>query len=200
MKGLIEYKEGASFFGVSDNWESKIEMGRGWSYGAELLVRKTTGKITGWIGYTLSWAWRQFDNLNFGEKFPYKYDRRHDIAIALIYNKSENFDFGMTWVFGTGNAVTLAYGRYLGLNGGEIGEYGGRNSFRAPAYHRLDFNFNFKKQNKLGERIWSLGVYNAYSRQNPFYLYFGYDNSGNRCLKQISLFPIMPSIKFSQTF
>ncbi len=200
MKGLIEYKEGASFLNMTDNWESKIEMGRGWSYGAEFLVRKTTGKITGWIGYTLSWAWRQFDNLNFGEKFPYKYDRRHDIAIALIYNKSENFDFGMTWVFGTGNAVTLAYGRYYGINGAEIGEYGGRNSFRAPAYHRLDFNFNFKKQNKLGERIWSLGVYNAYCRQNPFYLYFGTDYRGNRCLKQISLFPIMPSIKFSQTF
>ena len=109
-------------------------------------------------------------------------------------------------MFGTGNAVTLAYGRYYGHAGNgvnyytEISEYGGRNSFRTPAYHRLDFNFNFKKQNKLGERIWSLGVYNAYSRQNPFYLYFGYDNHGNRCLKQISLFPIMPSIKFSQTF
>ena len=203
MKGLIEYKEGASFLNMTDDWESKIEMGRGWSYGVEFLARKTTGKITGWVGYTLSWAWRKFDNLNFGEKFPYKYDRRHDIAIALIYKKSEKFDFGMTWVFGTGNAVTLAYGRYLGLVGNtyyEIGEYGGRNSFRAPAYHRLDFNFNFKKQNKLGERIWSLGVYNAYCRQNPFYLYFGYDNHGNRCLKQISLFPIMPSIKFSQTF
>lgn len=200
MKGLIEYKEGASFLTFSNDWESKIEMGRGWSYGVELLARKTTGKITGWIGYTLSWSWRKFDNLNFGEKFPYKYDRRHDIAIALIYNKNENFDFGMTWVFGTGNAVTLAHGRYYGIYGNEVEEYGNRNSYRTPAYHRLDFNFNFKKQNKLGERIWSLGVYNAYCRQNPFYLYFGYNNSGNRCLKQVSLFPIMPSIKFSQTF
>lgn len=200
MRGLIEYKEGASFLSINDEWESKIEMGKGYSYGVEFLARKTTGKITGWVGYTLSWSWRKFDNLNFGEKFPYKYDRRHDIAIALVYNKSERFDFGLTWVFGTGNATTLAYGRYYGLYGYEIEEYGTRNSFRTPAYHRLDFNFNFKKNNKLGQRIWSLGVYNAYCRQNPFYLYFGYDNQDNRCLKQISLFPIMPSIKFSQSF
>jgi len=209
MDNLIEYKEGASFFDIGENWESKLEIGRGWSYGLEILARKNIGKFTGWIGYTLAWSWRQFDNLNFGEPFPYKYDRRHDVSVVVMYKLNENIDFGATWVYGTGNAITLAVARYEDLNsalssyyyyGGEVEHYNGRNSYRSPAYHRLDLSANFHKKNKIGERTWSVGLYNAYSRQNPFYLYFGYNTFGQRVLKQVSLFPVIPSVRYSLKF
>lgn len=209
MDNLIEYKEGASFFDIGQNWESKIESGRGWSYGVEFLARKNIGKLTGWIGYTLAWSWRQFDNLNFGEPFPYKYDRRHDISVVLLYKLNEHVDFGATWVYGTGNAITLGVARYEDIGSifegmyyytSEVEHYNGRNSYRSPAYHRLDFSANFHKQNKIGERTWSVGLYNAYSRQNPFYLYFGYNNWGQRVLKQVSLFPIIPSVRYALKF
>ena len=207
MDNLIEYKEGASFFQLSQGWESKVEIGRGYSYGAEFLVRKNLGKLTGWIGYTLSWSWRQFENINFGEPFPYKYDRRHDMSIVLMYQLNENIDFGATWVYGTGNAVTLGVARYAPYGSsfdsyysGDIEYFNGRNSYRTPAYHRLDLSANFHKTKKWGERTWSVGFYNTYSRQNPFYLYFGYTNTGNRVLKQVSLFPIIPSVRYSFKF
>ncbi len=208
MDNLIEYKEGSSFFQVSQNWESKIELGKGYSYGGELLVRKNMGKLTGWIGYTLSWAWREFDNINFGEPYPYKYDRRHDISIVAMYKLNDNIDFGASWVYGTGNAVTLGVGRYATMIGtnyngefypaGDIEYFNGRNGYRMPSYHRLDVSANFHKEKKWGTRTWSVGLYNAYSRQNPFYLYF--NNGTPRALKQVSLFPIIPSVRYAFKF
>ena len=215
MDNLIEYKEGASFFDVGTNWENKIETGMGYSYGAELLIRKNIGKLTGWVGYTLSWSMRKFENLNFGEPFPYKYDRRHDVSIVLLYEVNDHINLGLTWVYGTGNAVTLGvarisplyetseiYQEYNAFNyggWGDIENYNGRNSYRMPAYHRLDVSANFHKEKKHGVRTWSVGLYNAYSRQNPFYLYFGYSNN-KKVLKQVSLFPIIPSIRYAFKF
>jgi len=209
MSNLIAYKEGASFFEVSENWEDKIEIGDGWSYGAELMIRKNYGKFSGWIGYTMSWSWRQFDNLNFGEKYPYKYDRRHDVSLAVTYKHSDDLDFGLTWVYGTGNAITLALARYAGYTGSseedfyytsDIEYYDSKNAYRMPAYHRMDFAANFHKDKKWGRRTWSIGLYNAYNRQNPFYLYFGSDWNGNRQLKQLSLFPAIPFARYSFKF
>lgn len=210
MDNLIEYKEGASFFEMSENWESKLEVGNGYAYGAEVLLNKNVGKLSGWIGYTLSWSWREFENLNFGKPFPYKYDRRHDISVVATYKYSDNIDFGFTWVYGTGNAVTLAIARYPsiyevphlfqgGIAWGGIEYYKGRNGYRMPSYHRMDVGANFHKDTKWGTRTWSLGVYNVYNRQNPFFLYFGYENN-SRVLKQVSLFPMIPSIKYSFRF
>jgi len=219
MNNLIEYKEGASFTGIGSGWESKIETGKGWAYGMELMVEKKIGNTTGWIGYTLSKSDRKFENLNFGKIFPAKYDRRHDISLALTHKFNERTDIGATWVFGTGNATTLALqkyssgyytGTYYGSSGIEY--YGGRNNYRQPSYHRLDVGVNFHKQKKHGVRTWSFGVYNAYSRQNPFYLYWGYDNTSGysedgwyyedskRALKQVSLFPLIPSVSYSFKF
>lgn len=218
MDNLIEYKEGASFTGISSNWESKIESGKGWSYGAEVMLEKTIGKTTGWLGYTLSWADRKFENLNFGEKFPAKYDRRHDISLAITHEFSKKFDIGLTWVYGTGNATTLGVQQFQGelpqTNYGQqsIIDYQGRNGYRMPAYHRMDISMNFHKQKKHGIRTWSLGLYNAYSRQNPFYLYWGKDNvngynqqgyyyeNSKPALKQVSLFPVIPSISYTFKF
>ncbi|MEZ5103834.1 MAG: TonB-dependent receptor [Draconibacterium sp.] len=218
MYNLMEYKEGASFTGIGDSWESKIETGKGWAYGMEVLLEKNIGKTTGWIGYTLSKSDRKFENINFGEVFPAKYDRRHDISLALTHKFNDRIDLGASWVFGTGDATTLALQKYSsGFYSGSnvlsgIEYYGGRNNYRLPAYHRLDVSVNFHKQKKRGIRTWSLGAYNAYSRQNPFYLYWGYNTTGGytdqgwyyedskRALKQVSLFPIIPSISYTFKF
>ncbi|OQY05328.1 MAG: hypothetical protein B6I20_01530 [Bacteroidetes bacterium 4572_117] len=205
MDNLIAYKEGASFLMVNDEWQNKIETGKGWSYGAEFLIRKTTGKTTGWIGYTLSWSDRQFENISSGQVYPYKYDRRHDISVVVAHKISDKIDMGFSWVYGTGYAVTLATERYSSMFWGDIEHYPRRNDFRMPNYHRLDFNINFHKKKKWGKRTWSVGAYNAYNRQNPFFLFYSYeyDNFGNdseKVLKQASLFPIIPFVSYSFKF
>lgn len=209
MSNLIEYKDGASFFGSQESWEQKVEVGKGLAYGAEFLIEKKVGKTSGWIGYTLSWSNRTFQNLNFGETFPYRYDRRHDIGVAITHKFNEKIDVGVVWVYGTGNAVSLGTERYLAFNGMNEGFFAGgqeieyiasRNAYRMPAYHRLDVGVNLHKKKAKWERTWSFGVYNLYSRQNPFYLYFSYDEAGDRRLTQISLFPLIPSFSYSFKF
>ncbi len=215
MTNLIEYKDGASFFSGGGDWESQIEFGNGWSYGLELFVQKKVGKTAGWIGYTLSWTERQFENLNFGEAFPFRYDRRHDLSIVLTQEISKNIDFSATWVYGTGNSVSLPIQRYAGpvsslsgFFGGEIDYYESRNGFRMAPYHRMDVGINFHKQKKWWHRTWSVGAYNAYSRKNPFFLYsdtvYIVDENGvsqpKERLVQVSLFPIVPYLSYSFKF
>lgn len=211
MDNLIAYKEGASFFGGNKSWEDKVEIGEGWSYGIEALLSKEMGKTTGWIGYTLSWADRKFQNLNFGEKFPARYDRRHDISIALTHKFSPKIDVGATWVYGTGNALTVATHTINVASPNPFSSktsadyYGKRNNYRMGAYHRLDLGINFHKKKKHGIRTWNISIYNAYSRQNPFFVYFDeeYNTATKKTrkqLKQISLFPIIPSITYSYKF
>jgi hypothetical protein len=226
MKSLIEYKEGASFTSNATDWESKVEQGIGWSYGAEFMLEKKTGKTTGWIAYTLSWSKRKFENLNFGNVFPDKYDNRHDISIAITHEFSKRFDIGGTFVYRTGNAATLATTKYpiRGVDEKlfqsqseyyEISNYSGRNNYRMPAYHRLDIGANFHKQKKHGIRTWSFSLYNAYSRMNPFFLTIKYfegniaqningdfytESPAHYSLVKYSLFPIIPSISYSYKF
>ncbi len=210
MENLIEYKDGASFFGNNETWEDKVEVGSGLSYGAEILFEKKIGKTSGWVGYTLSWSNRTFENLNFGEPFPYRYDRRHDIGAAITHKFNDKVDIGVVWVYGTGNAVTLGTERYNsfdaatnfygGFGYGEIEYIESRNGYRMPAYHRLDIGINLHKKMEKWERTWSFGVYNIYNRQNPFYLYFSRDNVGDRRLTQVSLFPLIPSFSYSFKF
>lgn len=209
MDNLIEYKEGASFFSVQDDWEDKLEVGEGLAYGLEFLARKQYGKTSGWIGYTLSWSNRRFDSISFGEWFPYRYDRRHDISIVFNYRFNDHIDMGITWVYGTGNAVTLPLEKYASIGSwwGDMRWFDGleyfekRNSYRVPAYHRLDIGVNFRKEKKWGERTWSLGLYNAYNRKNPFFLDFdkimNEDGTTESVLKLYSLFPLIPSISYS---
>ncbi len=223
MENLIEYKEGASFFdnftenteGTGNSWEKNIETGgKGWSYGVEFLLKKTVGKTTGWIGYTWSKTDRQFANISFGEKFPYKYDRRNDINIVISHKFNEHIDIGAVWVYGTGNAISLALEKYAAPNGnysygnffeydetGTVNYYESRNNYRMPAYHRLDLNVNVHKTKKRGEQTWSYGLYNAYNNKNPFFLMFGRSrNTGKPVLNQYSLFPIIPSISYKFVF
>src|SRR5690606_24900938 len=114
MNNVISYKEGASFLMIDDyessqniTWEDNITSGEGWAYGGEILLRKHTGSFTGWIGYTLSWSQRQFDDLNLGRKFDAKYDRRHDLSVVGVYKLNPKITFSGTWIFNTGINYTL---------------------------------------------------------------------------------------------
>ena len=133
-------------------------VGDGRSYGAELLVEQRTGRLTGWVGYTLSWTDRQFDEVNFGERFPFRYDRRHDISVTGSYQWTKRLTASATWVFGTGQAITLPVSSYDPieaveafdfrdiLDEGDIEEIRGRNGFRMQPYHRLDLNVQHRKE------------------------------------------------------
>ncbi|KAA9340850.1 TonB-dependent receptor [Adhaeribacter soli] len=204
MNHLIEFNEGADFLGTTDNnWEDKVTSGQGWSYGMEFFIQKKLGKTTGWVGYTLAWATRKFPDLNNGEIYPYRYDRRHDVSIVVSHQLTEDIDVSGTWVYGTGNAVTLDEVQYYMGGSGPIGDSGSRNNFRMAPYHRIDFSLNQTKKKSWGEVVNSFGVYNAYNRKNPYFIYFdegySYGNGQRRPkFKQISLFPILPS--FTKSF
>lgn len=218
MENLVEYKSGFNFFSSSSNWQDKVDIGKGRSYGGEVLIQKTLGKTTGWLGYTLSWSERTFPNINNGKRFPYKYDRRNDIGLAITHKKSERIDFGLVWVYGSGNTYTLGTSNYnaLGINtqesatGNPFSQLGttnhinSKNNQRQPSYHRLDLSVNLHKMKKRGQRTWSFGVYNAYARQNPFLVYLDQANPFNPeskiVLKQQSLLPILPYFSYSFKF
>ena len=219
MSELITLKPGAEIIGF-DDWKNKVDTnGIGRSYGAELFIQKKKGKTTGWIGYTLSFSERKFEGVNFGKWYPYKFDRRHDFSLVMSHEFSDNFDIGLTWVYGSGNNMTFLESRYpsVNINGningideGSVGEleyYPTRNNLRLPAYHRLDIGLNFHKKKKWGDRTISVGAYNVYNRKNPFFLSVndkievqnGVPTS-TRVVQQTSLFPIIPSISYKFKF
>ena len=159
---LLEYKDGASFFGSSTTWQDKVVMGDGWSYGVEVLLQRKTGPVTGWIGYTWSRTMRQFNRegqeINFGRPFHAKYDREHDLSITLQYQINKRIDLAGTFVYGTGTRATLATQHYYDPTLGEEVEYfEERNNYRMPDYHRLDLGINFHFPHK----------YSAWGQQEP---------------------------------
>jgi outer membrane receptor for ferrienterochelin and colicin len=211
MRNLISYLPGASFLDTDSgsSWEDKIAgNGTGSSYGAEIFVQKQKGRFTGWISYTLAWNWRQFadTDINFGNPYPFKYDRRHNLALAGVFELNERVSLSAAWVYGTGNAVTLPTERYLSpssYNGTpeEVQGISSKNAFRMPAYHRLDFSIDIKKQLKKWSYTWSFGVYNLYNRQNPFFIFAARNlETGNQEFRQVSLFPLIPSIRWDFQF
>ncbi len=143
MDRQIEFKEGAQpSDNVFDNPDNGFTFGRGWAYGVEVFAKKRSGKLTGWIGYTLSWAWRQFDNINYGLPFLAKYDRRHDASLVVNYDATNQWNFGLVWVYGTGNRGTLPNGFFL-YEGSLSSDYGLRNSYKFADYHRMDLNVTY---------------------------------------------------------
>jgi hypothetical protein len=205
MQNQVEYKEGYTP-SLSDP-EEEFVFGKGWSYGAEFFVNKTRGRFTGWFGYTLSWTWRKFPELNVGNKFPAKYDRRHDLSVVGNYELNKKWKFGAVFVYGTGNATTLPERFYI-VNGVLTQEYSGINQYRLAAYHRIDLSAtwtpNPKKVRKMKSH-WIFSIYNAYSRLNPYFVYF--DQTGNPyngtlrvVARQVSLFPILPAVTWNFRF
>lgn len=216
MTNLIAYRPGASAYEISADWQNRVEKnGIGESYGLEFLFQKKIGKITGWVGYTLSRTTRRFDNINNGKAYDYKYDRRHDVSVVFIYQIKENIDVSATWVYGTGNAFSLPVGQYEIIDPNNPDYYAhqniydGVNTFRMKPFHKLDLGVNFHKQKKRGVRTWNISIYNAYNRKNPYFYYFSTESEydpqtgkyvDTRKTKQVSLFPIIPSVSYSFKF
>ena len=210
MRNLIAYRDGANYlFQNGEDWQNKVVAGDGDAYGVELLIDKKRGKLTGWLGYTLSWANRWFAEIDNGRTFPFRYDRRHDVSLLVSYELPKDRLLSFTFVYATGNAITLPTARYQGVRppNWEYADYGQsafddrvllgqRNNYRMPAYHRLDVSYQRRKETKrLNHRTWIFSLYNAYSRLNPYFLY-----ESNGKLKQYSLFPIIPSVTYRLEF
>lgn len=240
MSNIIEYKEGA-FYGLQNtDWQNLVESGKGKSYGVEFSLQKKIKKLDLYLAYTLSKSTRQFDNISYGQEFPYRYDCRHNIVITTKYKIKSNIDLSLAWYFSTGNAITFSTqktisnfllssehyqstnitieGSNLELNNKiinfftknrpytdlQIGYYEHHNNFRMPSYHRMDIAVNFYKQKKYFNRTFTIGIYNLYNRQNPFYYYLDKNQISpyqtTVKLKQVTLFPIIPYITYSIKF
>ncbi len=211
MYNLAEYRDGLDYTSaLTVNPDQLYVYGQGWSTGAEFFVKKNIGKFTGFIGYTLGFTRKQFDELNNGEPFWAKYDRRHDVSISLSYEIIRNkLSVSALWVYQTGNTMTVPIGYYFYM-GSYITEYSERNGYRMPAYHRLDISLDWtiKKTSKFETGL-NFSVYNVYNRKNPFLIYM--ETSANFDLTnmdfsivnqayQMSLFPIIPSIMWTFKF
>lgn len=218
MENQSEFKEGAQpEQTVNDNIDNLLVFGKGYSYGLELFLKRRVGRLNGWVGYTLARTYRVFKDIDNGDPFPTRWDRRHDISVVANYKISNRVDLGFVFVYGTGNAITLPVERYF-YEGRVIDVYGERNSFRMAPYHRADVSVTLHQKkkyitNEKGEQVekprrvnsnWNFSVYNLYNRRNPYFIYFG--NSGqlgnNIQVKayQVSLFPVLPSVTWNFEF
>jgi len=225
MNGILGYRNGESFFNTSNSWENKVTSGEGYSYGMEFLLKKSSGKSTGWIGYNLSWAFRQFNELNQGRSFPFKYDSRHQLNIVVTHKLRKNIDISASWVLASGTPITLSetsyYGEDIYMNKVLYGflddftaddsnrirypekavYYSSINNYILPAYHRMDASINFRKEKKYGVRVWNISVYNIYNKNNPFYITYHQNNNYTTNnisgeYKNYSLFGFLPSVSY----
>ncbi|RIJ33989.1 TonB-dependent receptor [Pontibacter oryzae] len=216
MQNQIDFRDGANLF-VNDSLENEFLFGKGRSYGTEIYLEKVKGRTTGWLGYTLSWTYRKFDStndlddINDGRWFPTRYDRRYDISLVLMHRLNKCLSLTSAFVYGTGNAYSLPVARfpYQDVEGKDptvVPIYTDRNSFRLPAYHRLDLGAVLKLKPKRGEADLTFSVYNVYNRRNPYFVYFEQvkDEENQETLKfqgkQVSLFPLIPSVTYNFKF
>ncbi len=201
MQNQIDYKNGAQL-AANENVESQLLFGIGRAYGWELFFKKKYGKLTGWVGYTLSRTELKIDGINNGNWYPARQDITHDISVVGIYQASKKWTISATWVYSTGNAVTFPNGKY-DVNGQILFYYTQRNAYRMPPYHRLDLGATLvTRKTKKTERSWTFSIYNAYDRDNPYFIQFQQDpNDASRTQAvQYSLFKIIPSVTYNFKF
>jgi hypothetical protein len=201
MQNQIDYKDGANTQ-ANEKIEGELLYGAGRAYGLELLFKKKTGRLTGWIGYTLSRSEKKIYGVNGGNWYKAKQDRTHDISIVGIYEISKKWSLSATWVYNTGNAVTFPSGKYI-IDGQVNFEYTERNAYRMPDYHRLDLGATwYLKRSKKIESSWNFSVYNAYARENAYMIQFQQDpNDQSRTQAiQTTLFRIVPSVTYNFKF
>jgi len=201
LKNQIDYKNGAELV-FNSTVEAELVFGHGWAYGAEFLFKRNYGRFNGWLSYTWSRTIRQFDEINNGKAFPARQDRIHDVAIVGIYEITPKWSLSANWIYYTGNAVTFPSGKYE-IDGMVAGYYTERNGYRMPPYHRLDIGLTWqRKKTQKFESSWNLSVYNAYARENAYFIQFR-QNADNPKLTeavQFTLFKAIPSLSYRFKF
>ena len=203
MQNQIDYKNGAQItFDTASDVESKLLFGKGRAYGLELIAKKKSGKLTGWISYTLSKTERKINGINDHEWYNARQDKTHDLSVVATYELNPKWSLSGLFLYSTGNAVTLPTGKYE-LNGQTVFQYSNRNADRMPAYHRMDINATYEPvSDKRFKGSWSFGVYNIYGRQNAYTINFedNPDNPGTTRAMQTSLFRWVPNITYNFKF
>lgn len=210
LRNLIDYPDGTNFTGLlAESWEEIVRRGGiGKANGMEVMINKETGKLTGWISYTLSKSERMFNQINSGNWYPINYDRRHNLAATGSISLGRKWAVNSSFIFQTGNAITLPTSAVMiedEYNPKFV--YSKRNNGRLPAYHRLDIGAVRKLRATRGRKAeLNLGVYNAYNRRNPVYLDLRVEREGGNPYpksigaSQYSLFPLLPYITYSLKF
>ena len=197
LRNQIDYKDGANFI-LKNFFESELVFGRGWAYGLELLLKKNSGDLTGWISYTISNSRRQFDQINNGRSFPAKNDKTHEFSVVAQYKMSPKWVVSANWIFTSGFNITVPYGTYY-IGGERYLAYTNRNGYRLPPYHRLDIGISYR--NDLGG-TWNFSLYNAYGRKNIYTILFR-DREGSPGKQQavkLTMFSIIPSLSYTLRF
>lgn len=201
LKNQIDYKNGADLVSV-DDVESELLFGKGRAYGAELMLKKTTGRLTGWIGYTLSRTEKKIDGINNNDWYLARQDRTHDLSVVAMYELNDRWSLSGVFVYNTGNAVTFPSGKY-NMEGTSVFYYTERNGYRMPAYHRLDLGATYTKPHQgRFESSWNFGIYNSYGRENAYTITFEDhpDDPTRTRVLQTSLFRWVPSITYNFKF
>ena len=203
MKNLYEFKNAPQLNPLVDSIEDQFTAGQGEAYGLEFFINKMKGRFSGWLGYTLSWSVRQFDELNGGKKYYSKYDRRNDFSIVLSYSLLEGLNLGLTWIYATGQRYTLPPGQFIfdpiGIGGNEEIQfnYTGINTTNFPDYHKLDLNVNYSFKMFNADFKAYINLYNVYNRHNAFaqFIVLEKNEDGEEVpvVKRITLFPFIPS-------
>ena len=201
LQNQIDYKDGAEINTVSDV-ESVLLYGIGRAYGLELLLKKKEGRLTGWIGYTLSKTERKIEGINGNNWYNARQDRTHDISVVGIYDLNDRWSLSGVFVYNTGDAVTYPTGKY-NLQGQTLYQYAARNANRMPAYHRLDFSATYEKnKTKRMHGSWNFSLYNVYGRENAYRISFKDDpNDPTRTqIIRTALFKWVPSVTYQFKF
>ncbi|MCU0393901.1 MAG: hypothetical protein MUE81_22550, partial [Thermoflexibacter sp.] len=201
LQNQIDFRNGANT-SANDKLEGELQYGIGRAYGVELILKKKTGKLTGWVGYTLSRAERKIDGINQGDWYAARQDRTHDISVVGIYDINKKLSVSALFVFYTGNAVTFPSGKYE-VNGETQFSYTERNASRMPNYHRLDLGVTWiRKQTEKYESSWNFSIYNAYGRENAFSIRFEQNEANPNVTDavQVSLFRWIPAITYNFKF
>ena len=207
MNNILDYKVGAELL-LNEYLETELLQGEGKAYGIEALVRKTEGKLNGWLGYTYSRAFIKLDSefneetVNNGEFFPTNFDKPHDFSLVMNYKLTKRYSFSANFIYQTGRPITYPVGSYE-YNNAEYTLYSDRNAFRIPDYYRLDIGINIEgnhKKNKLAHSFWNISIYNVLGRNNPYSVYFVTEEGEIRGYKT-SIFSIpVPTITYNFTF
>ncbi len=208
LSNLIEYREGANLI-LNDNYEKELVVGKGESFGFEFFLQKMSGRFSGWIGYTLSWANRQFDALNQGKTYYAKFDRRHDLSLVGSFDFTKRISASVVWVYSTGQRFTPMTGNFVMPNStltnvDVLPIYAERNSLELPSAHRLDVSIIIKSRldrkylKWTGE--WSLGAYNLYNRAQPYRVSVEMNDNGSAKYVAHGLFGCIPFLAYSFKF